>query len=213
MLAQHFILGQQQSLDGTHQRATLTGEVAGCLALEGGLKQVAGSDADAEGDGLLLGLAAGILIDGIRAVQAAALAEHGAQAGAAALRGNENHVDILRWDDARAVAPVDGEAVTVVEGLARCEVLLDGGPHLYLSGIAEQHAEDGATLGGLFDAEERLARHPAVGHSLFEGLALALAHDDVEAVVAQVASLAGALDAVADDGDDLVFQYFACFLK
>ena len=92
-------------------------------------------------------------------------------------------------------------------------MLLDGRPHLYLSGIGEQHAEDGALLGGLLNREERLARYPSVGDGLVVGLAFALADDDVEAVVAQVACLAGALDAIADDGDDLILQYFACFLQ
>lgn len=43
--------------------------------------------------------------------------------------------------------------------------------------------------------------------------ALALAYDDVEAVVAQVERLSGALYAVADDGDRLVFEDFACLLQ
>ena len=42
---------------------------------------------------------------------------------------------------------------------------------------------------------------------------LALAYDDVEAVVAQVERLSGALYAVADDGDRLVFEDFACLLQ
>ena len=65
ILAQHFVLSQQQALDGTHQRAALTGQVIGSLTLEGGLKQIACADTDTEGDGLLLSLAVSVLIDSL----------------------------------------------------------------------------------------------------------------------------------------------------
>ena len=213
VLAQHLILSQQQSLDGTHQRAALTGEVRGGLALEGGLEQVAGTDADTEGEGLLLGLACSVLVDGIRAVQSAALAEHGAQRRARTLGSHHDDIHVLGRNDTCAVAPVDSEAVAVVQGLAGLQILLDGRPLLHLTSIREQHAEDGALLGCLLNAEQGLAGHPAVGYCLVVGLALTLANNHVETVVAQVASLSGTLDAIADDGDDLVLQYFTCFLE
>ena len=103
--------------------------------------------------------------------------------------------------------------MAVVERLSRGEIFLDSRPHLNLAGIREQHAHDGALFGGLFDGEQGLARHPSVGDCLFIGLAFALSDDDVEAVVAQVAGLTRALNAVADDSDCFVLQHFACLFQ
>ena len=89
----------------------------------------------------------------------------------------------------------------------------DGRPQGYLGCIAQEHAHDGGAAGCFVGGEERFARHPAVGHGFVVGFALSLAHDDAEAVVAQVAGLAGALYAVAQHGDDFVFQHFAGALQ
>ena len=48
VLAQDGVLGFEDALDGAHQGAPLTGQVGVDLALEVGLEQVAGADADAE---------------------------------------------------------------------------------------------------------------------------------------------------------------------
>ncbi len=126
----------------------------------------------------------------------------------------EDHIDIGRGHDARALLVGDAEAVGEIERLARCEVLFDGGPYGDLPGVGEQILDDRGALGGLFDFEERFARHPAVGDGLVPAFrALALADDDVESVVAQVQRLAGALHAVADDGDGFVFEDFEGFLQ
>ena len=41
VFAQHFVLGEQQALDGTHQRTAFAGQVGGGFLQEGGLEQVA----------------------------------------------------------------------------------------------------------------------------------------------------------------------------
>jgi hypothetical protein len=51
-------------VDTTHQAATLTVQVGVDLLLEGGLVHVSGTDGNAKGDSLLLGLAGDILEDG-----------------------------------------------------------------------------------------------------------------------------------------------------
>ena len=101
-----------------------------------------------------------------------------------------------------------------VERLARGEVFFDDGPYGDLPGVGQQVLDDRGALGGLLDVEERFARHPAVGDGLVPALgAFALADDDVEAVVAEVQRLAGALHAVADDGDGLVFEDLEGFFQ
>ncbi len=75
-------------MDAAHQAATLTVEVRVDLLLEGGLVEVAGSDGDTEGDGLLLGLASDVLVDSERGVDATALAEERSDGAARALRGD-----------------------------------------------------------------------------------------------------------------------------
>ena len=79
VLAQGLILRLEQTLDGTHQRAALTGKVRGSLALERCLEHITCTDADTEGDGLLLGVARIVLINGVRAVQTTAFEEHRAE--------------------------------------------------------------------------------------------------------------------------------------
>ena len=100
-----------------------------------------------------------------------------------------------------------------VQGLPRGQMLLHRGPDGDLGRIGNQELDDGALLAGLLDLEEVHARDPAVRDGLVIRLALALADDDVEAVVFQVQGLSGALDAVADDGDGFVLQDFACFFE
>ena len=88
-------------------------------------------------------------------------------------------------------------------------MLLHRGPDGNLGRIGNQVLDDGTLLAGLLNLEEVHARHPAVGHGLVKGLALALANDDVETVVFQVQGLSGALYAIADDGDNFVLEHLA----
>ena len=133
MLTQHVILSLKQTLDSTHQRATLTCKVAGSLTLEGCLEQVASTDTDTKGDGLLLSLARVVLINSVRAVQTATLKEHCAERGARTLRSNHDNVDVGGRNNTCAVVPVDSKTVRVVKGLARCEIFLDCWPSLNLT--------------------------------------------------------------------------------
>ena len=213
ILTEHLVLSEQQTLDSTHQRAALTGKVRGSFALECGLKQVTCTDTDTKGQCLLLGLPRSVLVNGIRAVQTATLAEHRAQRGTRTLRSHHDNIDILGRNNTRAVTPVDCEAVAVVQRLAGLQILLDGGPLLHLTSVRKQHAEDSTLLSSLLDREECLARYPTVSNGLVIGLALTLANDDVETIVAQVASLSRTLHTITDDGNNLILQYFTCFLK
>ena len=65
VLAENLILSGKEALDGTHQRAALAGEVGGSFTLEGGLEEIAGTDADAEGDGVVQGMSGDILVDSV----------------------------------------------------------------------------------------------------------------------------------------------------
>ena len=213
VLAEHFVLGGQDALDRAHQGAALTGEVGIDLALEIGLEQVAGTHTDAQGERALEGAAGSVLVNSVRRIHAAALQEEAAQGGAGALRGHHDHIHVRGRDDAGALLVGDAEAMGEIQGLARGQVLLHGGPDRDLGRIGDQELDDGAFLAGLLDLEEVHARDPAVGDGLVIRLALALADDDVEAVVFQVQGLSGALDAVADDGDGFVLQDFACVFQ
>ena len=100
-----------------------------------------------------------------------------------------------------------------IEGLAGGEVGLDDGPHGHHRSVGKQAEDDVAPLRCLVYAEESLAGHPAVGYRLLVCLALALAYDDVETVVAEVERLSGALDTVSEDGYLLAFKYFTCVVE
>src|SRR5262245_17759199 len=61
---QDLVLGQPQAIDGAHQHAALTGQVADHFLLEGGLKEVARADGDTKGQAAVLGPAGRVLVDG-----------------------------------------------------------------------------------------------------------------------------------------------------
>jgi hypothetical protein len=104
-------------VDSAHQATTLTVQVGVDLLLEGGLVHVSGTDGNTEGDGLLLGLAGDILVDGDGRVDTTALAEEGADGAAGALGGNEDNVNVGGDFDLGEVLEDGGETVGEVESL------------------------------------------------------------------------------------------------
>ena len=213
VFAESFVLCEEEALDGAHERAAFAGEVTGGFAFEISFEEIAGADAYAEGKHFVCGVTGSILIDSVGAVESASFKEHGAERSAGAFGSHHDDVNVGRRNHTRAVAPVDGEAVGEVEGLAGGEVRFDGRPKLHLCSVGEEHADDGSFLSGFFEREESLARHPSVSDGFFVGLALTLSDDDVETVVAEVAGLSGTLDAIAEYGDGLVLQDFTCFFE
>lgn len=99
---------------------------------------------------------------------------------------------------------VVSQAVTY---LALGDLGADMGPGLRLGGVGEQIHDDGALRDGLVDVEQILAGDPAVLDSLLPRSAI-LSHtdDDVQAVVAEVETLAVTLGAVADEGEGVVLE-------
>lgn len=104
-------------MDTTHEAATLTVKVRVDLLLKGGLVEVAGTDGDTKGDGLLLGLASDVLVDGERGVDTTALTEERSDGSARALGGTENDVDVGGNLDLGEVFEDGGETVGEVKGL------------------------------------------------------------------------------------------------
>ena len=94
LLTENLVLGEEHTVDTTHQAATLTVQVRVDLLLEGGLIEVTGADGNTKGDGLLLGLASDILEDGERRVDTTALTEEGADGTAGALGSAEDDINV-----------------------------------------------------------------------------------------------------------------------
>ncbi len=82
VFAEHFVLGEEQTLYGTHERTTLAGEVGSGLALESCLEKISGADADAKSDCTLKSTSGIILIYSIRRVETSPFEKHCAQRGA-----------------------------------------------------------------------------------------------------------------------------------
>ena len=213
MLAEHFVLGKEEALDSAHEGAAFAGKVGHGLAFESCFEKIARADAAAEGKSAVERMAGLGLINGTRRVDAAAFEEERTHRRARTFGGHHNHVDIFGRHHARAVGPGDCKSMGEVEGFAFGEMRLYHGPLAHNGGIGEQAHYDCAAFAGFFNREKSLARHPSVVDGFFECLALTLAHDNVEAVVAQVQALSGALHAVADNGDSLVFEHFAGFVE
>lgn len=196
----------ERALSNTHHTA-LAVQIRVDLLLERGLIHIARANGNADGCGLLPGLARDVLPDGDGRVDATALFEERADGATRALGRDEDDVDVRRRYDFGILLVYDGEAMREVERLAlgdeRCELR----PRRGLGGIREQVHDDRASLDRLLDREERLAGHPAVLHCLLPALAIfAHANDDVQAVVTRVEALAVALRAVADEGERVIFE-------
>lgn len=116
-LTEDLVLGEEHTVDASHQAAALTIEIRVHFLLERGLVEVSGSDGDTESNGLLLGLASHILVDGDGRVDTTALAEEGADCAAGTLGGDEDDVNVFGNVDLGEVFEDGGETVGEVEGL------------------------------------------------------------------------------------------------
>lgn len=93
--------------------------------------------------------------------------------------------------------------------LALGQLRLDVRPGLGLCGIGEKVHDDRALADSLIDVEKVLALDPAVLLSLLPRLsALPYTDNDVEAIVAEVETLAVTLRAIADEGKCVVLEVF-----
>jgi hypothetical protein len=118
-LTENLVLSEEHTVDTTHQATTLAVQVGVYLLLECGLVHVSGTDADTEGDSLLLGLASNVLVDGDGGVDATALTEEGADGTAGALGGNEDDINVGGDFDLGEVLEDRGETVGEVESLSQ----------------------------------------------------------------------------------------------
>ena len=100
-----------------------------------------------------------------------------------------------------------------IKCLACGEIGFQTGPQLHLGCVRKQHTDNGATLGCLFEREKCFAGHPTVGHCFVVSFPFTLSDDHIEAIVAEVASLAGTLDTIAQDGYGFILQHFTGLFK
>ncbi len=98
--------------------------------------------------------------------------------------------------------------------LALGKLGLDGGPSLRLGGVGEEVHDNGTLANGLVDLEEVLAGDPAILDGVLPGLAILSDTDnDVEAVVAEVETLAVSLGAIADEGEGVVLEVLLVIVR
>ena len=208
VLAEHLVLGQPQPVDRSHQHAAFPGQVAEDLLLERGLEQVARADGDAERQAAVAGPAGVVLVDRVAGVDPAAFKEQPADGRARAFRGDQDHIDVLRRNNAGLVLIDDAEAVREVQRLALGQVRLDHGPLLLLARVGEEVLDDRSAACCFFEGEERPARLPAVlpGEVPTPPALLAQADDDPHAVVLHVERLPATLHAVAEHRDRFVLE-------
>ena len=148
------------------------------------------------GQGELLGLAGGVLVDGDQRRDAAAVLEGAPHQVAGALGGDHPHVDALGRGD---LAEVDVEPVGEGDGVAVAQVGLDGllvDPGLL--GVGQQHHDHVGLVARLADLEDLEPGRLGLGEG---GRALPQPHPDVDAGRAQVEGVGVALGPVAEHGD------------
>lgn len=91
--------------------------------------------------------------------------------------------------------------------LALSEQWLDPIPCSALCRVAQEIHDNGTLLNGLIDLEQVLARNPAILLCLLPARTIfPHANDDVEAVVAEIETLAMSLRAVADQSERVVLE-------
>ena len=94
-----------------------------------------------------------------------------------------------------------------VTHLALRQQRFDTRPRLALRGIAEQIHDNSSLLDCLMDVEKIRARDPAILNGLFpRGTILSNPNYDVQAVVAEIQTLAVALGTVTDEGEGVIFE-------
>ena len=179
------------------ENGLLAEEVGFGLFGEGGLEDSGAGTADALGVGECEGegVAAGVLLDGYEAGDAAAFGEDLTDAVAGALGGYEGDVDRLgRGDGAEA----DVEAVGEHEGLAGTQIGLDVGVVDLGGGLVGGEVHD--DVGPLGDFGYGADDEAGFAGLLGAGGVGAEAYADVDAGVLEVEGVGVALGAVADDG-------------
>ena len=206
-LPQNLVLRKEHTVDTTHQATTLTIQVGVDLLLEGGLVEVTGTNGNTHGNGLLLGLAGDVLVDGNGRVDTTTLTEEGTDGTAGALGGHEDDIDILGGLDLGEVLEDGGETVGEVESLALGDLGLERGPGLTLSSVGEQVHDDSTLLDGGVNIEQVLAGDPAILDGLLpRSTILPDTNNDIETLVTQVQTLAVTLRAITDQSKGVVLE-------
>ncbi len=208
VLAEHVVLGFHHACQAAHQHAALADEVGGHFVFEAGGEEVTGTDRDTDGEGAVHCLGRCVLRNREAGVDAHAIEEVAAHGCARTLGGDHDDVDVSGHFHAGELAVNPTEAVREVEGFAGGHVRGDGGPHALDGGVVQEDHDDAGAFASFVDAEEGLADFEAIFLCALPvcSKGFVLADDNIDAVVAHVQSLGGALDAVADDGDGLTFE-------
>ena len=100
-----------------------------------------------------------------------------------------------------------------VKSLASRQMRLQRRPYRHDGCIGKQTHHNGALLGCFLDTEQGFAGYPSIGNSFLKSLARTLSNDNVEAVVAQVASLTRTLYTISDYCNRFVFQNLTCLFQ
>ena len=213
VLTENLVLSKEETLNSTHEWATLTCEVRSSLALECSLEQVTWTDTDTESKCTIESTTSSIVVNCVWRVQTATLEEHSTEWCTRTLRSNHDNVDILRRNATCAVRPCDSETMWEIESLTRSEVLLESWPYRHYCSIRKKTHNDSTLLSSLLNREEGLAWYPTVILSLLEGLALTLTNDYIETIVAKVTSLSRTLNAITDNSNSLILENLTGLLK
>jgi len=192
---QHFKTGLDEGAGTAAKHGLLTKEIGLGFFLEGGFDDTAASAANAvrPGEGDLLGLLVGVLMDGDEGGHAFAFGVLAADDVAGAFRGHHDHVHVLRRHDGLVE---NGEAVGEQQRLALCEV----GGDVFLVHAADlrvRHGDEDDVSGlhsfcGVHNLETLLLSHLAALGTRVE------ADDDFDAALLEVQGVGVALGAEAD---------------
>ncbi len=178
------------------------------------MKEIAGTDGDAQSQNPFTGFSRIVLMNGKAGVDAAASQKIGTHRSAGAFRGRQNHIHKIRWDDAGLITVNDAESMRKIEGISWIQAGFDLRPCGHLTGVGQEKLNNRRFFGGGFQGKQGFSGNKTVGNGPFPGIgAFPLADDDMKPVVFHVQGLPRSLNPISQNGNDLVFQDFFCMTQ
>ena len=187
IFTQHFILSQQQSLNGSHQCTTLTCQVRINFTFESSFKQITRTNTDTQCNHSIPCFTCCILEDSKRRIQPTTFEEHSTKRRTRPLGSYKNYIYISRRNNTCAFFVSNTETVREVKCFTRSQIFLHSRPYFDLSCIREQVLNNGSTLACFVNIKQCLARYPTVSNCFFPGFAtFTLSYDYIKPIVTQI---------------------------
>ena len=150
----------------------------------------------------------------VTGIDSASVQKIGAHTAARAFGSHQDHINIIRRNDAGLLLIDNGKPVRKIKRISLVETFLQLGPYCSLSCIGKKILDNCASFGGFFEGKKRLARNKPVRNGAVPiFIAFELPDDDRKAVIFEIQRLSRPLNAVTEHCDFFVFEDFPGFVQ